>query len=195
MKIMLCKGQFLGPMSGADETLVNYATQLHKAGHSVSVLLLFPYLPQDEYYVRLRETGIPVHSIASTSSRTILGNGRKIARWLMSAFPSTQYLVRTNGQKLATNIALRYRKQCRDFLEQSCANIVHVLTPDPGGMVLISARRWHPRHVSGSGNTVSPADLRSLLRAIHDRSSPLRRGVGTFTGACATLSGEDALPQ
>jgi glycosyltransferase involved in cell wall biosynthesis len=139
MKIMLCKGQFLGPMSGADETLVNYATQLHKAGHSVSVLLLYPYLPQDEYYVRLRETGISVHCVASTSSRTLLGNGRKIARWLISAFPSTQYWVRTNGQKLATNIALRYRKQCRDFLVQSCANIVHVLTPDPGGMVLISA--------------------------------------------------------
>lgn len=45
MKIMLCKGQFLGPMSGADETLVNYATQLHRAGHSVSVLLSYPYLP------------------------------------------------------------------------------------------------------------------------------------------------------
>jgi glycosyltransferase involved in cell wall biosynthesis len=139
MKIILCKGQFLGPMSGADETLVNYATQLHKAGHSVSVLLLYPYLPQDEYYVRLRETGISVHSVASNSSRTLLGSGRKIARWLMSAFPSAQYLLRTNGQRLATNIALRYRKQCREFLEQSCANIVHVLTPDPGGMVLISA--------------------------------------------------------
>jgi glycosyltransferase involved in cell wall biosynthesis len=139
MKIMLCKGQFLGPMSGADETLVNYATQLHKAGHSVSVLLLYPYSPQDEYFVRLRETGISVHSVASTSSRTLLGSGRKIARWLMSAVPSAQYLVRTNGQKLATNIALRYREQCRDFLKQSCANVVHVLTPDPGGMVLISA--------------------------------------------------------
>jgi len=139
MKIMLCKGQFLGPMSGADETLVNYAIQLHKAGHLVSVLLLYPCLPQDEYFVRLRETGIPVRSVASNSSRTVLGSGRKIARLLMKAFPSAQYFLRTNGQRLATKIASRYREQCRDFLDQSCANIVHVLTPDPGGMVLISA--------------------------------------------------------
>jgi len=38
MRIVLCKGQVLGPISGADETLVTYAVELQKAGHSVSVL-------------------------------------------------------------------------------------------------------------------------------------------------------------
>ena len=139
MKIILCKGQFLGPISGADEILVNYATQLHRAGHSVSVLLLYPYSPQDQYYIRLREAGVPVYTIASNSSRTFLRTGRKVARGLMSALPSAQYLVRKNAQKVATNLASRYREQCRDFLKRSCADVVHVLTPDPGGMVLISA--------------------------------------------------------
>jgi len=139
MKIILCKGQFLGPISGADEALVNYATQLHRAGHSVSALLLYPFSPQDEYYLRLREAGVSVHSIASNSSGTFLGTGRKIARGLISALPSSQQLVRRNGQRVATNLAARYREQCREFLERSGADIIHVLTPDPGGMVLIRA--------------------------------------------------------
>ncbi|PYS52612.1 MAG: hypothetical protein DMF68_01150 [Acidobacteria bacterium] len=139
MKIILCKGQFLGPMSGADETLVNYATQLHGAGHTVCVLLLYPYSPQDQYYLRLREAGISVQAIASNSSRTFLSTGRKIARRLLSALPSSEYLVREKARRLATTLASRYEQRCCDFLRQSCADVVHVMTPDPGGKVLISA--------------------------------------------------------
>ncbi len=139
LKVMLCKGQLLGPMSGADETLVTYATQLHKAGHSVSVLLLYPYSEQDEYYQRLRNAGVTIHSVASNSSRTFLRTGRRMARWLIGAFPFAQSLLRKNGQRVATNLAARYRKRCRDFLRRSRANVVHVLTPDSGAMVLISA--------------------------------------------------------
>src|SRR5205823_4071899 len=139
MKIILCKGQFLGPMSGADETLVNYAIQLHSAGHSVSVLLLYPYSPQDQYYMRLLEAGISVQAVASNSSRTFLSTGRKIARGLLNLLPSSQSLVRENARKLATTLASRYHERCCDFMRQSCADVVHVLTPDPGGKVLISA--------------------------------------------------------
>lgn len=145
MKIILCKGQFLGPMSGADETLVNYAIQLHGAGHSVSVLLLYPYSPQDQYYMRLREAGIPVQAVASNSSRTFLSTGRKIARRLLNALPSSEYLVRENARKLAITLASRYQERCYDFLRRSCADVVHVLTPDPGGRVLISAA--HEAHI------------------------------------------------
>ncbi len=62
MKIILCKGQFPGPISGADEILVNYATQLQRHGFSVSVLLLYPHLPQDHYYLRLQEAGVSVRA-------------------------------------------------------------------------------------------------------------------------------------
>lgn len=139
MKIIICKGQFLGPISGADENLVNYATQLHKGGHCVSVLLLYPYSPQDQYYLRLREAGVTVQSVASHSARTFIGAGRRLARRLLSAFPSSQYLVRKNARKIATTLALRYYEQCRELFRASHADVVHVLTPDPGGKVLISA--------------------------------------------------------
>ena len=139
MKIIFCKGQFQGPISGADEILVNYALQLHQSEHSVSVLLLYPFSPEGPYHTRLRESGIPVDTIASGSASTFLGGGRKIARSLLNAFPSSQKLIRKNAQKVATNIASRHYEQCRDFLKESRADVVHVMTPDPGAMVMISA--------------------------------------------------------
>ena len=60
MRIVLAKSQFLGLISGADETLVTYATQLQRLGHDVSVLLLFPCPPQDGRYLRLKEAEVPV---------------------------------------------------------------------------------------------------------------------------------------
>jgi glycosyltransferase involved in cell wall biosynthesis len=139
MKIILCKGQFLGPISGADETLVTYATQLRRSGESVSVLLLYPHSPQDQYYLRLCEAGVPIQTVASNSISTSLGAGRKIARSLLRALPASQYLVRKNAQKIATSIASRYYEQCCELLKKSRADIVHVITPDPGAMVIISA--------------------------------------------------------
>ena len=73
MKIIMCKGQFLGPISGADETLVTYATQLQRVGHDVSVLLLYPCSSQDQYYLRLREEGVAVDAVAASSMRASLG--------------------------------------------------------------------------------------------------------------------------
>ena len=89
MKIILCKGQFFGQMSGADEILVNYATELHRNGHDVSVLLLYPHSSEDQYYLRLREAGVAVHTVASNSMRTFLGTGRRLARGLLNALPSS----------------------------------------------------------------------------------------------------------
>lgn len=139
MKIILCKGQFFEQMSGADEILVNYATHLHRSGHSVTVLLLYPYSAQNPYYLRLREAGVHVHTIAPNTAGTMLGMGRKITRRLLNAFPSSQYLIRNNAQKLTTNFASGFYKQCRDYLEQSSAHLAHAITPDPGAMVMISA--------------------------------------------------------
>jgi glycosyltransferase involved in cell wall biosynthesis len=139
MKIILCKGQFFEQISGADEILVNYAIQLHSSGHSVTVLLLYPYSPQNPYYVRLRKAGVHVHTIASNSAGTFLGMGRKIAGGLFSAFPASRYLIRRHAQKVTTNLASGYYTQCRSFLEQSGAHLAHAITPDPGAMVMISA--------------------------------------------------------
>jgi glycosyltransferase involved in cell wall biosynthesis len=139
MKIVISKGQFLGPISGADEILVNYATMLHKFGHDVSVLLIYPCSSGDQYYRRLREAGVSIYTVAPSSVGTLLNGGRRLARELLNAVPRSQSFVRRNAQRVAANLASRYQNQCRDFLKQFSADVVHVLSPDPGAMIAISA--------------------------------------------------------
>lgn len=139
MRIVLCKGQILGPISGADETLVTYSIQLQKAGHSVSVLLM--YLPsiQDQYYQRLVNAGIEVTSIASKLAHTYLGTGRKLAYKMFAAFPSYKRLIRRKAQHVVTGLAERYVQHCRDYFKQKRADLIHIITPDPSAMVMIRA--------------------------------------------------------
>ena len=144
MKIIISKGQFLGPISGADEILVNYATHLHRSGHDVSVLLLYPHSPLDQYYRRLREAGVSIYTVAPGPVGAFLSTGRKLARGLLNALPRSQPLVRRNAQRVATGLAARYQQRCHDILKEFRADVVHVLSPDPGAMVLISAA-----HVAG----------------------------------------------
>lgn len=139
MNILLFKGQFLGPISGADETLVTYATQMKLAGYDVSVLLMYPQTSNDHYYARLRQAGVPVASIAPASARTTLQAGRKVARSLLRAFPFSQPLVRRNAQNVATNIANCYYDACLLYLRRHKPSLVHVMTPDPSAEVMIRA--------------------------------------------------------
>lgn len=141
MRIVLCKGQFMGPISGADETIVTYATQLLAAHHQPSVLLMYPHAAADQYYVRLKSAGVPVHTIASAGINTSLSAGRKVAAGLLRAFPPSQPLVRRRAQKISTRIAGRYLTECRDYFMQCGADVVHVMTPDPSAMVMIRAAR------------------------------------------------------
>jgi hypothetical protein len=50
MRFALCKSILAGPVSGADEIMVNYAMHLREAGHEVTVVLLYPPAPTDQYY-------------------------------------------------------------------------------------------------------------------------------------------------
>lgn len=163
MKIILCKGQFLGPISGADETLVTYATLLRKAGHTVSVLLLYPHAPDDQFYLRLRGAGVPVSTVAPNSVGTSLGAGRRVARGLLRAFPSSRRLVRRNAQKIATGLAGRYFEDCRERLARSGADVAHVITPDPGAMVMIRAAHAAgvPALYQELGTPFHPPDFKS----------------------------------
>src|SRR2546430_12185124 len=67
MKIALCKSILAGPVSGADEALVNYAKHLHLKGYAVTVVLLHPPQPNDGYRERLRRAGVEVLCINETS--------------------------------------------------------------------------------------------------------------------------------
>src|SRR5436190_22311469 len=60
MKIAFCKTSFFGPVSGADEIMLNYALQLHQAGVGASVVLLYPPNPREQYHRRLQLAGVPV---------------------------------------------------------------------------------------------------------------------------------------
>ena len=139
MKIILCKGQFQGPISGADETLVGYATNLRRAGHSVSVLLLYPHSPEDHYYDRLRAAGVPVTTIAAEPVRNSLDVGRRLGRGVLRALPATGLIVRSNARRVAAALASLYYARCRDHLRLSGADLAHVFTPDAGAMVMIRA--------------------------------------------------------
>lgn len=139
MRIVLSKGQFMGPVSGADETLVTYATQLRKAGHDPSVLLMYPHARDDQYFARLQKAGVPVHTVAPVSVHTSLSAGRRLATGLLKAFPPSQPLIRRRALKISSSIAGRYFRDCRRYFAQCGADLVHVLTPDPSAAVIIKA--------------------------------------------------------
>lgn len=139
MRIVLCKGQILGPISGADETLVTYAVQLQKAGHSVSVLLMYRSAKDDPYSERLLNSGVPVSWIASKFAHRSLGTARKLGRKFLGAFPSSKQLIRGGARRVVTEMASRNFEQCRDYLQQQNADLMHVITPDPNAMVMIRA--------------------------------------------------------
>jgi glycosyltransferase involved in cell wall biosynthesis len=139
MRILLCKGQIYGPISGSDETLVTYASQLQKAGHDVSVLLMYLHAEEDQYYQRLLEAGVPVSWIASNLVHTSMGAGRKLAYKMFSTFPSSQKFIRRRALRLVTGLATRHYRQCREFMEQQSFDLIHVMTPDPSAMVMIQA--------------------------------------------------------
>ncbi|HYO91428.1 MAG TPA: hypothetical protein VEQ40_07315, partial [Pyrinomonadaceae bacterium] len=139
MRIVICKGQILGPISGSDETLVTYAIQLQKAGHTVSVLLMYLYSEEDHYYQRLLKAGVRVSWLASKLAHTSLGTGRKLAYKMFEMFPSSKEIIRRKAQRVVTGMAMRYYQPCRDYLAQQNADLLHIMTPDPGAMVMIRA--------------------------------------------------------
>ncbi len=139
MRIILCKGQIFGPISGSDETLVTYASQLQKAGHDVSVLLMYLHAEEDQYYQRLLEAGVPVAWMASNLAHTSMGAGRKVAYRMFNTFPGSKQFIRRRAMRLVTGMATRNYDQCREFFEKQNADLVHVMTPDPSAMVMIKA--------------------------------------------------------
>ena len=139
MRILLCKGQIYGPISGSDETLVTYASQLKRAGHQVSVLLMYLHGEEDQYYQRLLEAGVSVSWIASNFAHTSMGAGRKLAYKIFNTFPASQRFIRQRTLKVVTGLAKRHYRRCRDFIQSQKPDVIHVMTPDPNAMIIIQA--------------------------------------------------------
>jgi len=139
VRIIFCKGQLHGPISGADEALVTSAVQIKKAGHSVSVLLMYPPAQEDRYWQRLKAAGVPLSCVASRFATTSLGTGRNLGRKILSMIPASKRIIRDGALPVVTGLARRHYEQCRDYLKKQNPDLIHIITPDPGAMVMIRA--------------------------------------------------------
>jgi glycosyltransferase involved in cell wall biosynthesis len=143
MKIALCKSRFDGPVSGADETVVSYATSLHQAGHDVDVVLLYKPSENDRFARRLRQAGVPVvHVIDRSIAFMIL----RTVRGLLSSFllffllvPRSEAGLRRIWQVLIDLISRAHYRQLRAYVARSHYDVLHVFTPDTGAMLMIRA--------------------------------------------------------
>jgi len=133
MKVLLCKGRFAGPISGSDETLVVYATQLRAAGHDVAVAVLYPFPKDDQYYLRLREAGVPVSCIAE---RSLLG---AMTQFLRKHVPHMTAGPRRILQQAAYGVSMKYVRRCRQYFARVAPHVIHLMTPDPAVMAMIRA--------------------------------------------------------
>lgn len=166
MKVVFCKSQLLGPISGADEILVNNAILLREAGHTVEVLLMYYPSADDPYYRRLVEAGVPVFWLASSATRASLFTGRKLFQKALRLAPSAQTFLRARAQRVVTSLASRQYESCRAHLAASRADLIHVITPDPGAMVLIRAGHdaGIPVIYQEVGTPYHPPDFESYYR-------------------------------
>lgn len=139
MNILFAKSTFAGPISGADEIITTYAEELKKAGYRTSVLLVHSPAENDSQVARLEAAGVPVSVLASPSFSRSLALGRKLALRLMRTFYPASRLIREISRRLVFNLIQRYHADCCEFLVKQSPDVVHVMTPDPGAVMLIRA--------------------------------------------------------
>lgn len=143
MKIALCKTAFAGPVSGADETLVTYATALQQTDNDVQVVLLYRCAEDDQYYVRLKNAGVPVVFLVR---RSLLFNLLRVMRDLLASalffvflVPQAKNILRRTWQALIAFLTRPRYRICQEFLSETRPDVVHVFTPDTGAMLMIRA--------------------------------------------------------
>lgn len=139
MNILLCKNSFTGLISGADEIMVNYAVELKAAGHNVSVLLVQPPLDNHPLYLRLNAAGVSLTALATPKFTASFASARRLAIALMQIFSPVKNLIRSNSRKIVFNLLQRYNDAFCGYLKKTKPDIVHVITPDPGAVMLIRA--------------------------------------------------------
>lgn len=139
MKILFGKNSFGGPASGADEIAVTYAIELKAAGHSTSMLLVQRPASDDVLAERLQDAGVPLTALASSAFSFSLATGRKLAISAMQACSPARDIIRSNSRTLVIYLLERYYDACCEFLRRERPDVLHVMTPDPGAVMLIRA--------------------------------------------------------
>ena len=139
MNILFCKNNFAGPISGADEIVLTYATELKAAGHRTSILLVQPPSKNDPLAARLRAADVPLDTLASPAFSTSLATARRFAIRAMRTFSPFSGLILSNSRKVVFNLLQQYHVACCEYLKRNRPDVVHVLTPDPGAVMLVRA--------------------------------------------------------
>src|SRR5688500_16997684 len=139
MKVIICKNSFGTPISGADEIAVTYAVELKAAGHTTGILLVHSPAGDDPLAARLSAAGVPLTSLASPAFSTSLAVGRGLAIRAMRTFSPASHFIRSNSRRLVFNLVQHYHDACRDYLVRTRPDLLHVMTPDPGAVMLIRA--------------------------------------------------------
>lgn len=141
MKIALCKTAIFGPISGADEIMLNYAVHLHQTGHDVTVVLLYPPSVDDQYLRRLQLKGVPVHAIVP---RSYLFAFLRVLRSLLSTALFFLFFVKRapSGLRQIWQVAIRtitqlHYRNCRSYFAERRPDLLHVFTPDTGAAMMI----------------------------------------------------------
>jgi glycosyltransferase involved in cell wall biosynthesis len=139
MNILFCKNNFAGPISGADEIALTYAIELRAAGHTTSILLVQPPAKNDPLAARLRAADVPLDTLASPAFSTSLASARRFAIRAMRTFSPFSGLILSNSRKVVFNLLQQYHVACCEYLKRKRPDVVHVLTPDPGAVMLVRA--------------------------------------------------------
>src|SRR5437763_17169922 len=112
MNVLFCKNSFAGPISGADEIVVNYAVGLKAAGHSSAVLLVHPPADDDPLAARLPAARVPLSSLASSRFSASRAAGRKLAVRAMRALSPASPLLPTNSRNPVLGPLQRFHHTC-----------------------------------------------------------------------------------
>ncbi len=143
LKIALCKSTLLGPVSGADEVMVNYVVHLREAGYDAKVVLLYAPNKDDQYLRRLQAHGVPVTVVVTKS---FMFACLRTLRNLFSSILLFLFLLRRAPERLRKvwQLALRFVSylhygQCRSYFSKNRPDLMHVFTPDSGAALIIRA--------------------------------------------------------
>jgi glycosyltransferase involved in cell wall biosynthesis len=139
MKILFGKNTFGGPISGADEIAVTYAIELKKAGYQTSMLLVQPPRKNDPLAARLRAADVQLDALASRAFSSSLAAARVLAIRAMRTFSPASGLILSNSRKVVFNLLQQYHDACCAYLKRARPDVIHVLTPDSGAVMLIRA--------------------------------------------------------
>lgn len=142
MKIGLCKSSLFGPISGADEVMLNYAVHLRRAGHDVSVSLLYSPTEGDQYLRRLKLNDVPVSTIIPRSYLLIcLRLLRNLGSLLFFLYlvGRARHRLRDVWQVAVRWITRIHYQACRTFLQRQRLDVLHIFTPDAGAALMIRA--------------------------------------------------------